>query len=76
MCAGEYPSLTRRGLSQLAPRLYTCEADCAVRLATHGGAGWRGRDDNNFVYRLDLSSDGGKSWTEGQIELTFRPSKS
>jgi hypothetical protein len=33
-------------------------------------------DDDNFVYRLDLSSDGGKSWTEGQIEMTFRRSKS
>jgi hypothetical protein len=33
-------------------------------------------DDDNFVYRLDLSSDGGKSWTEGQIEMTFRRLKS
>jgi hypothetical protein len=31
-------------------------------------------DDDNWVYRLDVSSDGGKSWNEGQIEMTFRRS--
>jgi hypothetical protein len=29
-------------------------------------------DQNNFVYHLDLSTDGGRSWDEGQIEMTFR----
>ena len=29
-------------------------------------------DQNHFTYRLDVSSDGGKSWNEGQIEMTFR----
>ena len=29
-------------------------------------------DQNNFVYRLDLSTDGGRHWNEGQIEMTFR----
>lgn len=28
-------------------------------------------DDNHFTYRLDVSNDGGKSWVEGQIEMTF-----
>ena len=29
-------------------------------------------DQNHFTYRLDVSSDGGKSWNEGQVEMTFR----
>lgn len=29
-------------------------------------------DNNNFTYRLDVSSDGGASWTRGQVEMTFR----
>ncbi|HEY7928569.1 MAG TPA: hypothetical protein VID71_01070 [Steroidobacteraceae bacterium] len=28
-------------------------------------------DDVQFTYRLDVSADGGKSWTEGQIEMIF-----
>lgn len=31
--------------------------------------------DNAFVYRLDVSKDRGKSWSEGQVEMTFRRSK-
>jgi hypothetical protein len=31
-------------------------------------------DRDNFVYRLDVSNDGGKSWNKGQIEMTFRRS--
>lgn len=31
--------------------------------------------DNAFTYRLDVSSDGGKSWSEAQIEMTFQRSK-
>lgn len=31
-------------------------------------------DRDNFIYRLDVSSDGGKSWNKGQIEMTFRRS--
>jgi hypothetical protein len=31
-------------------------------------------DGNTFVYRLDLSRDGGKSWNEGQVEMNFRRS--
>lgn len=27
---------------------------------------------DNFVYLMDVSTDGGRSWTEGQIEMTFR----
>jgi hypothetical protein len=33
-------------------------------------------DDKTFVYRLDVSNDGGKSWNEGQVEMTFRRSSS
>jgi hypothetical protein len=32
-------------------------------------------NDNTFVYRLDVSNDGGKSWNEGQVEMTFERSK-
>ena len=32
-------------------------------------------DDDNWVYRLDTSNDGGRSWNEGSIEFTFRRSK-
>jgi hypothetical protein len=28
-------------------------------------------DHTHFTYRLDLSQDGGKSWNEGLIEMTF-----
>jgi hypothetical protein len=28
--------------------------------------------DHDFVYRMDLSTDGGRSWNEGQVEMTFR----
>jgi hypothetical protein len=31
-------------------------------------------DRDTWVYRLDVSSDGGKSWNKGQIEMTFRRS--
>lgn len=31
--------------------------------------------DNAFTYRLDVSNDGGKSWNEGQIEMTLERSK-
>jgi hypothetical protein len=32
-------------------------------------------DPDNWVYRLDSSNDGGRSWNEGAIEFTFRRSK-
>ena len=32
-------------------------------------------DDDNWIYRLDTSNDGGRSWNEGSIEFTFRRSK-
>jgi hypothetical protein len=32
-------------------------------------------DADNWVYRLDTSNDGGRSWNEGAIEFTFRRSK-
>jgi len=28
-------------------------------------------DDKTFIYRLDVSRDGGTSWNEGQLEMTF-----
>jgi hypothetical protein len=28
-------------------------------------------DHHSFVYRLDVSTDGGGSWNEGQIEMTL-----
>ena len=28
-------------------------------------------DRDHFTYRLDVSSDGGKSWNEGQVEMSF-----
>ena len=32
-------------------------------------------DADNWVYRLDSSNDGGRTWNEGAIEFTFRRSK-
>jgi hypothetical protein len=32
-------------------------------------------DDDHWVYRLDASKDGGRSWDEGPIEFTFHRSK-
>jgi hypothetical protein len=32
-------------------------------------------DADNWVYRVDSSSDGGRSWDEGAIEFTFHRSK-
>jgi hypothetical protein len=32
-------------------------------------------DQDNFVYRMDVSTDGGRSWNEGQIEMSFRRSE-
>ena len=32
-------------------------------------------DADNWVYRLDSSNDGGRSWNEGAIEFTFHRSK-
>jgi len=29
-------------------------------------------DQDNFVFRLDVSTDGGRSWNEGQMEMSFR----
>lgn len=28
-------------------------------------------DRNHFTYRMDVSNDGGATWTEGQVEMTF-----
>lgn len=28
-------------------------------------------DDNSFTYRLDVSSDAGRTWNQGQIEMDF-----
>jgi len=28
-------------------------------------------DDKTFLYRLDVSNDGGKSWNEGQVDMIF-----
>jgi len=30
------------------------------------------KDDDNFTYRLDVSTDAGVTWTEAQVEMTFR----
>jgi hypothetical protein len=32
-------------------------------------------DADNWIYRLDSSKDGGRSWNEGSIEFIFRRSK-
>jgi hypothetical protein len=33
------------------------------------------RDDANWVYSMDMSSDGGKTWDNGTYEFTFRRAK-
>ena len=42
-----------------------------VRIREH----YQVADQDNWVYRLDVSNDDGKTWNEGQIEMTFRRSK-
>jgi hypothetical protein len=32
-------------------------------------------DQDHFVYRMDVSTDGGHIWNEGQIEMSFRRSE-
>jgi hypothetical protein len=32
-------------------------------------------NDKTFVYRLDVSNDGGTSWNEGQVEMTLQRSQ-
>jgi hypothetical protein len=32
-------------------------------------------DDESFVYRLDVSNDGGKTWNEGLMEMTLGRAK-
>jgi hypothetical protein len=32
-------------------------------------------DEDNWVYRLDASNDGGSNWNEAQIEMTFHRSE-
>ena len=32
-------------------------------------------DDDTFIYRLDVSNDGGKTWIEPQMEMTLRRAK-
>jgi hypothetical protein len=32
-------------------------------------------DQDNWIYRMDLSTDGGRSWSEGLVEMTFRRSE-
>ncbi len=32
-------------------------------------------DRDNWTYRIDLSTDGGRSWDEGLVEMTFRRSE-
>ena len=50
-----------------------------VRVVTEGSTRSREHyivvDQDNWVYRMDLSTDGGRSWNEGQVEMTFRQSE-
>ena len=50
-----------------------------VRVVTEGPTTSREHyqvvDQDHWVYRMDLSTDGGRSWDEGQIEMTFRRSE-
>ena len=47
-----------------------------VRVVTEGPTASREHyhvvDHDHWVYRMDLSTDGGRSWNEGQVEMTFR----
>ena len=47
-----------------------------VRVVTEGSTRSREHyivvDQDNWTYRMDLSTDGGRSWNEGQVEMTFR----
>lgn len=50
-----------------------------VRVVTEGTTRSREHyivvDQDNWIYRMDLSTDGGRSWNEGQVEMTFRRAK-
>jgi hypothetical protein len=50
-----------------------------VRVVTDGPTRTREHyhvvDRDHWTYRLDLSTDGGRSWNEGQVEMTFRRSE-
>ena len=50
-----------------------------VRVVTEGPTRTREHhqvvDQDHWVYRMDWSTDGGRSWDEGQIEMTFRRSE-
>ena len=50
-----------------------------VRVVTEGSTRSREHyivvDQDNWVYRMDLSTDGGRSWNEGLVEMTFRRSE-
>ena len=50
-----------------------------VRVVTEGPTATREHyhvvDQDHWVYRLDLSTDGGRTWTEGQVEMSFRRSE-
>ena len=47
-----------------------------VRVVTEGATASREHyhvvDHDHWLYRMDLSTDGGGSWNEGQVEMTFR----
>jgi hypothetical protein len=50
-----------------------------VRVVTGGSTRSREHyivvDQDNWIYRMDLSTDGGRIWNEGQVEMTFRRSE-
>jgi len=50
-----------------------------VRVVTEGSTRSREHyivlDQDNWIYRMDLSTDGGRSWNEGLVEMTFRRSE-
>lgn len=51
-----------------------------VRVVSEGSAKIREHyhvvDQDNWTYRMDLSTDGGRTWNEGQVEMTYRRSES
>jgi hypothetical protein len=47
-----------------------------VRVVTEGSREhYHVVDQDQWVYRMDLSTDGGRTWNEGQVEMNFRRSE-
>jgi hypothetical protein len=59
---------TTGSVSVSGPDVTVASESPGVRILEH----YLAPDHDHFTYKLDVSNDGGKSWTTGQIEMTFQ----